>query len=447
MDIENMIYERIDEQLGNVSRAGVLHTSFGSFEMPAFSASLKRRFEAEALLRNVQAGMGPQVISPNVSYRNYTIDRLSPLIGNNKLGYRRPLVLPDIESEALNFNCVARENFRILDQKILPKVRGKEEVVDILFRTGLSSSDNYVETHSAWRRAEKEFSLSPLVDWIGRHLQASMSDVMIVPTPIVRSDVKSVDHAIGVAEDMVSMAKKNTIFTLFGSHFLIHSEFFGQSSPAHLARVRFIQLARLWIHNTSMNNTFISMKIYDPSGYLSNPASGGIFRRNISEFVEEIQNTASTFGGVVVFHDTGNRFLGFIDSGSDIVTSKPYRDPGIERVIIPKGNKKRDNTPPPLTARRMMVDMEYSKIKRWYLQTGGFPVPDFMDPIDYGIFPDRNEQKVYASRARIGSFHEITEWYRNAQLDQLKTLREAMASIYLEAENKQDLADMCPSLR
>ena len=94
-----------------------------------------------------------------------------------------------------------------------------------------------------------------------------------------------------------------------------------------------------------------------------------------------------------------------------------------------------------------MVDVDYETVRRWFEQTGAFPVPDFMSPVDYGNFPNRTDQKVYVSMARIGDFQEIAEWYRAAQLDQEKTLRESMRSIYAEAQNKQDLSDMCPSLR
>lgn len=447
MVIGNMEYERLDRQVENASRAGVLHTSFGHFKMPSFSASLRRRFEAEAYMRDVNAGMEPQVVSPHVSCRNHLLDRLNPLVGNSLIQYPRPLILPDPETEALNFNCVARGNYIKLDERIHPRTKAREEVIETLFGTGLSSSQNWTDVHSSWRRVERDYSFSPLVDWMARHLQATMSDVMLVPTPIVRGSVKTVEQAFDSAEDMILMATKQTIFTLFGSHFLIHAEFFGASSPSHQARIRFVERMRYWIHNVNMNNTFISIKIYDPSKYLSNPSTGGIYRRNISYFIEEIQEAAATFGSVVVFHDTGNRFLGFLDSGSDIVTSKAYGDPGVDKVIIPKGRVRTQKPPPPLTIRRGMVDIDYETVKRWFEQSGAFPVPDFMTPVDYGMFPHQNDQKIYVASARIGDYQEIVEWYRSAQLDTEKTLREAMSSIYTEAQNKQDLSDMCPSLR
>ena len=447
MAIGNMEYERLDEQVENASRAGLLHTSFGTFKMPSFSASLRRRFEAEAFLRDVNAGMEPQVVSPHVSCRNQMIDKLDPLLGNSLVKYTRPLILPDPEIEALNFNCVARNNYMKLDENIHPRVKSREEVVETLFGTGLSSNQNWTDVHSSWRRIDREYGFSPLVDWMGRHLQASMSDVMLVPTPIVRGSINTVEQAFDTAEDMMPMATKQTIFTLFGSHFLIHSELFGESSPAHQARIRFVERIRLWVHKDNMNNTFISIKIYDPYKYLSNPSTGGIYRRNLSYFIEEIQEAAATFGSVVVFHDTGNRFLGFLDSGSDIVTSKAYGDPGVDRVIIPKVRNQAQKPPPSFPIRRGMVDVDYETVRRWFEQTGAFPVPDFMSPVDYGNFPNRTDQKVYVSMARIGDFQEIAEWYRAAQLDQEKTLRESMRSIYAEAQNKQDLSDMCPSLR
>ena len=191
MAIANMEYERMDDQIENASRAGLLHTSFGTFKMPSFSASVRRRFEAEAYLRNLNAGMEPQVISPQASYRNQFFDLLGSLSGNGLLSLR-PLIMPDPESEALNFNCLARNNYKKLDEKILPRTKSKEEVIDILFNTGLSGGQDWNDVHSSWRKVQREYGFSPLVNWMARHLRGTMSDVMLVPTPIVRSSVSTI---------------------------------------------------------------------------------------------------------------------------------------------------------------------------------------------------------------------------------------------------------------
>lgn len=132
------------------SRFGMLRTSSRSYEMPCISPSIRTEMDAIALAQNIAGGMSPQAIVLQLSYRDSYRHVIMNLLGRSysdpQVHLAEPLIVPDPESEAFSFHCVARDNY--LDLGTVPTTTRR------LLSTCLSK-DNHSKgrynAHSTWR--------------------------------------------------------------------------------------------------------------------------------------------------------------------------------------------------------------------------------------------------------------------------------------------------------
>jgi len=134
-----------------IARFGQLKTAKGIVNLPAVTPGIRTKTDALALLKNIDSNLNVSVITPFISAKRTIMPHLQSLYGQSHLfdvKMVKPLVIPDIESEALSMNCTARQRFLQKGNLTLP---GK--TVSPLFSTGLK---NYF---SVWKAMDNRFGL------------------------------------------------------------------------------------------------------------------------------------------------------------------------------------------------------------------------------------------------------------------------------------------------
>ena len=448
-----MVETRLEYEVRSVyenasSRAGVLHTSIGSFELPATAPGVRTSLDIQALDRNLRNGMKLRVLAPLATHRASLTPTISqmffPQHSMFNVTYDRPLIIADPESEALSFNCIAREQYQSLNAS--SRVVKAGNAVNLLLNTSLSGSGGTQETHAAWSKMEQEYGFAPLISWIAHNLNAAKSDILSIPTPLIRAEARTAERALEIGKKMLPVARSSPNFMMFGLHFLLHVELFHPNTEAEDTRQSFLKDIRKWSANSGTQGLFVSMKIFDDSNSISDQGIGNVIRRNVSEFMVDAQASVASAGGVLVVHNVGNRALGFIDSGADIVSVRVTGKPGIDRQRHGKKGERGHRPVPPLTLPRSMVEEDPNKVRAIYISTGAFPVPNALSPQPYWSY-QWTEQQIYVARARCGVFVDVAEEYRAAALDDTKPLSESVTSRVRDAGNSQELADLCPSIQ
>ena len=328
--------------------------------------------------------------------------------------------------------------FRELDKG--SSIAGHSGAIEMLMRAGFDTSAEWdsQEAHAAWRLMEKEFGFGPLMDWTVRHLRAARSDVPSLPTPIIRKDAETVAHAMHVGMQMVPLARRVPHFTMQGLHLLIHAEIFDADPRAEEARKALVREVAAPATTGMSQGLFLSVKLYDPNNLLSDPDRGRIARTNLSEMLVGLQEGARRADGVLAAFNAGNRTLGFLDSGVDLVGVRLTGRTAIDRIIKGRTGDRGARNVPPITLPRSMVDEDPARVRRVYSATGAFPVPTCLQPEPYWDYP-WGEAVKYTARAKCGVFVELATEYRDAAKDTAKPLREAVASRVRDAGNRQEL--------
>lgn len=449
MEETTLYYEEQTVYEQSASRVGVLHTPLGEYRLPGVMPSIRTSTDLDAVQLNREAGLEIRLISPYASQLASIGTRFGDLFFPRQtrlIPSPRPLVLADVESEALSFNCVARQNYQELDGAFYSS--GRSEAINMLMRTGFDTDVGRAsqEAHAAWHQMERDYGYGPLIDWTERHLAAARSDVMLVPTPIMRKDVTTVRHALDMGERLLPLARRSTQFTMFGLHFLIHADMFDADTRADEARRILRDEVANWGQDHVVRGAFLSIKLYDPLNALSDPDRGRISRMNLSDLLVGLQDGIQASGGVIVVFNVGNRALGFVDSGTDVVGIRLTGKAVIDRQFKGRRGERGSRPTPPITLPRSMVDEDPVRVRRVYEQTGAFPVPSCLTPEPYWSYPYWEALK-YAARARCGVFVDLGEEYSHAARDTSRPLREAVASRVHDAGNSQELLDLCPSVR
>jgi hypothetical protein len=448
MDSKALAYEEQTVYEHAASRTGILHTPVGSFDLPGTMPSLRTNTDLEAVRLNIEAGMRLQILSPYSSQVAAVGPAVKDLFWPRQtrlVTIPRPLILADLETEALNFNCVARTRFHELDKG--SSIAGRSGAIEMLMRAGFDTNAEWdsQEAHAAWRLMEREYGFGPLMDWTVRHLRAARSDVLSVPTPIIRKDADSVAHAMHAGAQMLPLARRVPHFTMQGLHLLIHAEVFDADPRAEEARTTLLREVSTSGATGILQGLFLSVKLYDPGNLLSDPDRGRIARTNLSEMLVGLQEGVRRADGVLAAFNVGNRTLGFLDSGVDLVGIRLTGRAVIDRLIRGRTGDRGARNIPPITLPRSMVDEDPARVRRVYSTTGAFPVPTCLQPRPYWEYP-WGEAVKYAARARCGVFVELSAEYREAAKDTAKPLREAVASRVRDAGNRQELMDLCPSV-
>ena len=440
-----MQYIKEIERNDTSTRYGVLRITDETYRLPACSPTPRTRTEGRALMKLVSDGLKLEVISPHISRYREMNEEIGVLLGTmspvQEVSFRSPLVIPDIESEAINFNCFARSKLFRWDAQ-----SDNYEAEDAIFDVANSNLSGVNDTHSAWRRMIRQFGTLPLLNWQSKLLASIGSDVLFVPTPIIRGkDEQSVRMAIDVARSMIPHAKLDQKFTMQGVHFLLHGDVLGDSSSAVEVRNKLIDEVRSWRTSDTMSNLFISFKVHDSGGILTNSLYGGAARRHLSELTMELHEATEAAGGLLVAHNWGNWALGLLDSGADVVSYRIDGKRDIETVYNRKVGTRTTHEPPRFMVPRALIDFSYTVLKEQYEQSGGFPCSNLIKPQPYWDSPRRIDQLQYTSEERLGVLFELGEEFRNAGLDPEISISEAVRSRVLDSQIIQELKDLCPS--
>jgi hypothetical protein len=447
-----MKYNKVELHPTAKARFGEVETPIGKFQLPRAAPAIRTSLDVEALLENVRAGMPLGAVAPYASYGASLGMALAvlkqPIPPAGLRGSVRPLFVADPESEALSLNCLARSRF--LKRSPVPGA-----AVHTLLNTGLRSDSKprsdgkppQVDVHSAWRQFERLYGLTPLVGWTGSQLLAVHSDVLSLPTPIVRDDLASVEQSIGLATRLVQDARQvSTVtsqFKMVGPHFLFHGEIFAPNSEADSARAAFLRGVRSWGPITAMGDIVLSFKVHDQPGVLTDNDKGSRARQNLSEFVEGLHQAVDPLGGLLVAHNWDNWVLGLLDSGADIAS---FRVTGPRRIDMPTRGRKPGISPvPPLFLERALVDEDVALVMAYYRKHGAFPKPDCVPIVEYWNLDSHTERTFYTARVKCGVLVELGKRYLDAGKDKEKILSEAVRSIIADSRIRQELSDLCPS--
>jgi len=460
-----IVYEEIESQK-TIARFGRIVTNKGSFNMPFLSPGLRTKYDCEAIMKNIQGGLYPQVITPYASRRNSVMYDIKKLLGisyeqNNTEEKIIPitpnvLVIPDPEYEALSFHCKAREKFKEIDSI--------DKNIKILFETGLSNKHEK-QVESVWKKISDDFGYTGIKDWATSILQGVESDCFFSPTHIIKSNSynsvrKAFDHGYNILDEATADAK----FTLYGIHFLLHWNIFKENNinSALMRQQIFTELDNWMDPRSRHSGTVFSFKIFDKNNNLSDPSFGSVRRRILSHFISEISQRIRNAKGVVITHNFGNWTLGCIDSGADIAT---FRVSGKTEIEIPLpignlGSKSSSNgqkekpkynvellEQPSIFNFDTLTESDVEDIKRQWNEKGTFPVPACMgEAIDYWNL-DHHDQQIFCIQTRCGTLVELSEEYRNAGIDiDGIPLSEALKNRVISSDISQEMQDLCPSL-
>lgn len=427
-----------------LSRFGVLKIPSGARRMPCISPSIRTGKDARAVIENIAAGMDPQVITLYLSYRRSFLPTLSTFLGRTysdaSIRLAGPLVIPDIESEALSFNCIARAKY--LKQSSPPST--VRRLLDTCLSKDKRAEGRY-NAHSTWKEIRTSYGTTSVKDWlVGCHTAAG-AEVFFAPSPILRIDLSTIGEAFKCGYSILDEARAD--FAMSGMHLLIHGELFKDDDDADIARNAIYSEIDKWSTvKEQYSGTFLSFKVHDPSKILLEPMSGQLARRNLSEFVTELSERVRKSNGALITHNFANLCLGPLNSGADVATFRVSGNMKIDTPISrPKGKRpKREVTSVMDPGSLSMVDV--SEMKESYEQKGSFPVPSCVGVIPFWEMPDLKSREIYERRMRCGRMVELGEEYRDAGLDKSILLKDALRSLVMNSEERQKLTDLCPSL-
>lgn len=426
------------------ARFGELRLPSASYRLPGAGGGLRTRTDVEAIMENARHGTVPEVLVPYASRGKVLGPALLPLVRRvasmSAPVVHPPLVIADCEAEAFSIPSVAQLNYRASSP-------APGDAVLRLLSTGLTAggSTGRQEVHATWRQVQRHFGLAPVVDFVARVQSTVQSDVLSVPTPIIRSDPQTVADALSMGAAMLPDARAIGAFSMFGVSLVVHSEVLDATVQGDATRAALVRASAGFAGSPTFNDVVMSIKIYDPQRSLTDQSRGSSRRANLSELVAALQHGLSASGGLLVCLDTHNWVLGYLDSGADVASFKVTGRPGIEYPLsggAPPGPRRA----PDLLLARELVEVPESHVKQRYAAPpgGAFPVPSCLRPEPYWL-RSWSEKNFYTARARAGVLIELGEHYRNAGLDPSTPLSDAVRSQVGESR-VPELADLCPSI-
>jgi len=432
------------EEPAIAARFGMLRLPSASYRLPSAGPGLRTRTDVEAVMENARHGTVPEVLVPYASRGRILGPALLPLVRRvasmTTPVAHPPLVIADVEPEAFNIPSIAQLTYRTASP-------APGDVVMRLLSTGLTSDAeaNRQEAHAAWRHVQRHFGFAPLVDFVARQQSTVQSDVLSVPTPIIRADQQTVSDALSMGATMLSDARAVGAFSMFGISLLVHAEVFDSTTNAEAARAALVRASGGFAATSVFSDIVLSIKVYDPQRALTDQSRGSPRRANLSELVSSLQHGLSAAGGLLVGLDAHNWVMGYLDSGADVASFKVTGRPGIEYPSS-RGAPPGPRRPPDLVLARELIEVPESHVKARYAQPpgGAFPVPACLNPERYWL-RSWSEKNFYAARARAGVLVELGEHYRAAGLASDTPLPEAVRSAIRDSR-VPELSDLCPSV-
>jgi hypothetical protein len=407
-------------------------------ELPAASCGIRTELDVTAVESNVRSGMGVQVVSPYASYgiglgsQLLRVARPKPSLA--AIDPPRPLVIADSEAEALSFHTISRDNFK----------RTKPSPTDSVLQLLSTGPGGDQPAHVVWRKVLKQNGASPLAEWAMLRMMAVHSDVLTIPTSILRQNPDTVEQAFEEASSLVREARTlgQSSFTQFGVALIIHSEIFKRSVQSDRARDHIVRSVQSWARDPRMGDLCLAVKVYDPGMVLNNPESGSYSRQAFGEFVGALGSAIRLSGGLLLVHNVGTWMLGLLHHGADIAS---FRVTGPRKIDVPlSGGRKGPFEVPPLLIPRALIEVPPEEVQRTFEAAGAYPKPDCVSCEQYWRLPSVSEQRLFCARQRTGVLTELADHYRLAGFDNTIPLEEAVDSLVSEARIKQDLLDLFP---
>lgn len=425
------------------------------FVMPATAPTPRTEYEARATAYVAERGCDLPVVVVPLARMDAVNAALTPVFGdprNRSLvesSSLRPLILPDIESEALSFGCLARRRF--LEHDNVPKS------VQELMKSGLRADlqNGRKESGAAWEAVRRRYGLAGLREWEEKHQAQAGSVVFFAPTPIVRASRSSVKRAFEIGWNLVDTVE-DPIFRARGIHFLIHSELFREFPAAADARIAFMEsLREMYASPSPRVAPLISAKIYDGSHYLTEGIGAKVARQILREFMLEGQDHIRAARGFSIVHDFGTWALGPLDCGVDVVS---FRCDGKKFEIDPLWGEQPPESP--LKYRRMkrmptkivcqpfdpeeLCDGRIADFKASWKKNESFRSAENVPPLPWWTWSTRR-QREYRAGQIIGSLLAVGKEFRKAGHDSMP-LAESVRGRVARMKEQDAMLDLCPSL-
>jgi len=425
------------------SRFGMLRTSSRGYEMPCISPSIRTETDAVAVTRNVADGMNPQAIILHLSYRDSYRHVITDFLGRSysdpRVHLAEPLILPDPESEALSFHCIARDNYLALGTP--------PTTVKRLLNTCLSK-DNHSKgrynAHTTWKEVRVNYGLTAVKDWLVSNHTAVGAHVFLAPSPIIRSDLETIDEAFTCGYTILDEARSD--FHMSGIHLLLHGELFEETDEAAKARERICSEIDKWSAvKEQYSGIFLSFKVRDQGKILLEPATGPLARRTLSEFIVELSERVRKAKGALIVHNFANLTLGIIDSGADIASFRVSGRMQIDTPVHGRKGKRSRSAVNSVMDSGTLADVDVGDLKKRWKLNNSFPVPSCVEPFPFWD-TDLKEQRIFRSRIQCGNLVGVGEEYRAAGIDRSILLRDALKNRVKNCDVADMLVDLCPTL-
>lgn len=445
-------YEEVPSQKAK-SRFGNLVLGTGKYEMPYITPALRTQRDCKAIIKNMENGLIPQVISPYCSCKSSVMSYIKTLFGSSYdqstiHGTVIPNILniPDPEYEALSITCIARRNYE--------RRGGLKKNYEDLFNTGLTSSKDgkRIRVEKAWRNVTQNYGHTGITEWSTSILEGVDSDVFLAPTPITRPNRNSVERSFRHGYATLTEAQAENKFRLYGIHFILHWKLFASNEQSTEARNKLLSKLNTWstTDRERYSGIIFSFKIYETNKQLSDRNTGSQRRQILSDFIQDVSERVRRADGMVVAHNFGPWVLGVIDSGADIATFRASGPPTID-VPFPSGSKRSIGPKghPNFFSCDALTEWGIEKARQRWTEKKVLPVPHCLETKPYWKWDNRKKEALYCTQARCGTLMELGIQYRNVGVNvdsPPTTINDAVKNRVNNSDITQELKDLCPSV-
>lgn len=448
-----------EAQNGNVRFGELAVTPKDRYAMPATAPILRTMAECAALNHLAFAGhQVPAVVVPATKRKLVTGSIDSLLTGSSRAlddyvkPLSRPLVLTDPESEALSFNCQARQ---AMSEQVIP-----ESVREGLLKAGLqgNSEKGIVESGQAWETYDREYKLATITKWTAQVQEEAGSPIYFGIGPIVRANRRSALRAWGTAWEMTD-GTQTMPFKGRGIHLLTHAEVFLETNGAREARdALFNEFLALEAAAAPVRSPYVSIKVHDPGDYLIKGPQAAVARRNLSEFLQHAAHSLRALDGVLIPQNLGTWALGGLMSGGDIASFRadarnlwidpiwgaPKKSKGKKKTRVRRASPMPRHDVPALNPwdPDRLADGRLRDFQQLFETTNGFPTAHHVAPEPYWK-RDSSYQHEYRARQVIGSFLDLGQQLREAGR-KLERLDDSIRSRISRMREQDAMMDLCP---
>lgn len=415
--------------------------------LPDVSFGLRTQADIRIIKKMLSENISIKILSPYASRLQKIRNSLVNILNEKSVG-KKPLIIPDIESEAFSFNCIARLEYNNLQPP---------SVVKQLLNTSLSGSSGIKYT-TAWRNAQS--NLRPLYIFTAEAQRRVGSHIYFTPTPLIRGDSATVKLAFEISKQLLDQGLKfdprSPAFSEWGVSFLIHSDFFGNDIENEAARNTFMEyLQNLITMDDLPDHLSVSIKFYDDKIYSSTETNAASRRMNCSHFIGETSltledirtNRKNGIGGPLIFHNAHPGLLvGFFDSGINICAVRLSGPPIIDVPRRGKKGKRGKRVVSAMWDHEKLTDQPLDTIKQSYIKNGGFSVPHNTKPLPFWELTSR-QQFDYYNQVRAKSCIEVVNEIKKVMVNPESPYRDELRDRVHNSSESQILLDMCPTLK